>query len=125
MIKGYLSGCSRAAHSTRARDATVLLAQPRKPITSRRAISPLWSAAQILRQQVRALCFTAEGVATGDVNLAQKIALETFESKVLAIANRSGGTTWHEIESQIEQPAEEPRSLLQFSRAAALATAIA
>jgi hypothetical protein len=29
-------------------------------------------------QQVRALCFTAEGVATGDVNLAQKIALETF-----------------------------------------------
>jgi hypothetical protein len=75
-------------------------------------------------QQVRALCFTAEGVATGDVNLAQKIALETFESKVLEIANRSSGTTWHEIEPQIEQPVEEPRSLLQrISRAAAPAIA--
>jgi hypothetical protein len=75
-------------------------------------------------QQVRALCFTAEGVATGDVNLAQKIALETFESKVLAIANRSSGTTWHEIEPQIEQRVEEPRSLLQWiSRAAAPAIA--
>jgi hypothetical protein len=74
-------------------------------------------------QQVRALCFTAEGVATGDVNLAQKIALETFESKALAIANRSSGTTWHEIEPQIEQPADEPRSLLQNAQAPANRTA--
>ena len=56
--------------------------------------------------------------------LAQKIALETFESKALAIANRSSGTTWHQIEPQIEQPVKEPRSLLQsISRAAAPAIA--
>ena len=30
----------------------------------------------------------------GDVNLAQKIALETFESDVLRIANRSSGDVW-------------------------------
>jgi len=38
----------------------------------------------------RSWCFTIEGVATGDVNLAQKIALETFESEALAVANRKG-----------------------------------
>jgi hypothetical protein len=75
-------------------------------------------------RQVRALCFTADNVATGDVNLAQKIALETFESKALAIANRSSGTTWHQSEPQIEQPVKEPRPLLQWiSRAAAPAIA--
>jgi hypothetical protein len=67
-------------------------------------------------EEARAWCFAPDGVATGDVNLAQKIALETFESKALAIANRSSGTTWY----QIEQPADEPRSSLQWiSRAAA------
>jgi hypothetical protein len=34
-------------------------------------------------------CFAPEDVATGDVNLAQKIALENFETKALGIANRS------------------------------------
>jgi hypothetical protein len=34
-------------------------------------------------------CFAPEDVATGDVNLAQKIALEKFETKALRIANRS------------------------------------
>jgi hypothetical protein len=67
-------------------------------------------------EEARAWCFAPEGVATGDVNLAQKIALETFESRALAIANRSNRTTWH----LIEQPVEEPRSLPQrISRAAA------
>jgi hypothetical protein len=33
--------------------------------------------------------FAPEDVATGDVNLAQKIALENFETKALRIANRS------------------------------------
>jgi hypothetical protein len=33
-------------------------------------------------------CFGPHGVAVGDVNLAQKIALEKFETKALAIANR-------------------------------------
>jgi hypothetical protein len=37
-------------------------------------------------------CFLPEGnLAAGDVMLAQKIALETFESEALAIANQSGG----------------------------------
>jgi hypothetical protein len=75
-------------------------------------------------EEARAWCFAPEGVATGDVNLAQKISLEAFESKALAIANRSSGTTWREIEPQIEQPVVEPRSLLQWvSRAAAPAIA--
>jgi hypothetical protein len=39
--------------------------------------------------QVRAWCVTVDGVPIGDVNLAQKIALEAFESEVLRIANRS------------------------------------
>jgi hypothetical protein len=42
----------------------------------------------------RAWCFTPEGVATGDVNLAQKIALENFETKALRIANQSRASTW-------------------------------
>jgi hypothetical protein len=46
-------------------------------------------------EEAFAWCFTA-GVATGDVNLAQKIALETFESKVSAIANRSSPSTWRQ-----------------------------
>jgi hypothetical protein len=33
-------------------------------------------------------------LAAGDCMLAQKIALETFEAKVLAIANRSEGNVW-------------------------------
>ena len=33
-------------------------------------------------------CFAPDGVAVGDVNLAQKIALEKFETEALAIANR-------------------------------------
>ena len=37
---------------------------------------------------------TAESVATGDVNLAQKIALESFETKALRIANRSAASNW-------------------------------
>jgi hypothetical protein len=39
-------------------------------------------------------CFLPEGkLAAGDVMLAQKIALETFEGQALAVANR--GSTWH------------------------------
>jgi hypothetical protein len=45
--------------------------------------------------QVRARCVTANGVPIGDINLAQKIALETFESDVLRIANRTSVTIWH------------------------------
>jgi hypothetical protein len=44
--------------------------------------------------QVRAWCVTADRMPIGDVNLAQKIALETFESEVLRIANRCSGTVW-------------------------------
>jgi hypothetical protein len=44
--------------------------------------------------QVRAWCVTADRIATGDVNLSQKIALENFESEVLMIANRSEGAVW-------------------------------
>jgi hypothetical protein len=40
------------------------------------------------------LCLTAEGLATGDIILAQKIALETFELQVLAVANRTGPSVW-------------------------------
>jgi hypothetical protein len=60
--------------------------------------------------QVCAWCFTADGVATGDVNLAQKIALETFESKVLAIANRSEGCVW----PQADRPSAGPRSWFEM-----------
>jgi hypothetical protein len=68
-------------------------------------------------------CFLPEGnLVAGDCMLAQKIALETFESEALAIANRSSQTTWHQIEHTIEQSPEEPRSLLQWiTRAAAAA----
>lgn len=44
--------------------------------------------------QVSALCVTADRIAMGDINLAQKIALETFENRVLAIANRTCGIVW-------------------------------
>ena len=44
--------------------------------------------------EVRAWCVTANGVPIGDINLAQKIALEAFESEVLRIANRCSGTVW-------------------------------
>jgi hypothetical protein len=39
-------------------------------------------------------CFAPDGLATGDVNLAQKIALENFETTALGIANRSNAATW-------------------------------
>jgi hypothetical protein len=39
---------------------------------------------------IRSWCFTLDGLATGDVNLAQKIALETFLTQALALANRRG-----------------------------------
>jgi hypothetical protein len=52
-------------------------------------------------EETFAWCFTLHGFATGDVNLAQKIALETFEKKALAIANRSSKSTWRQaIRSQ-------------------------
>jgi hypothetical protein len=45
--------------------------------------------------KVCAWCFVPEGnLAAGDFMLAQKIALETFETKVLAVANRSEGNVW-------------------------------
>jgi hypothetical protein len=41
-------------------------------------------------------CFTPEGgLVTGDVLLAQKIALETMEREVLALANTQASQTWH------------------------------
>jgi hypothetical protein len=50
-------------------------------------------------------CFAPDGVATGDVNLAQKIALEHFENRALGVANRSSVSTWHSV-----QGPSEPRS---------------
>jgi hypothetical protein len=48
--------------------------------------------------KVCAWCFEPEGnLAAGDCMLAQKIALETFETKVLAIANRSEGNVWRRL----------------------------
>jgi hypothetical protein len=48
--------------------------------------------------KVCAWCFVPEGnLAAGDCMLAQKIALETFEAKVLAIANRSEGNVWRRL----------------------------
>jgi hypothetical protein len=45
--------------------------------------------------KVCAWCFVPEGeLAAGDCMLAQKIALETFETKALAIANRNEGNVW-------------------------------
>jgi hypothetical protein len=44
-----------------------------------------------------AWCFTLEGVPTGDVNLAQKVALENFECSALAVANRGEETLWRQI----------------------------
>jgi hypothetical protein len=55
--------------------------------------------------KVCAWCFVPEGnLAAGDCMLAQKIALETFEAKVLAIANRSEGNVWRRL-SPDELPA--------------------
>jgi hypothetical protein len=54
-------------------------------------------------------CFTSEGVPTGDVNLAQKIALENFENQALRIANQSSASTWHSV----ERPSE-PRSWMRW-----------
>jgi hypothetical protein len=46
-------------------------------------------------EKVCSWCFVPEGnLAAGDCMLAQKIALETFETKVLAIASRSEGNGW-------------------------------
>jgi hypothetical protein len=46
-------------------------------------------------EEAFAWCLTLHGLfATGDINLAQKIALEMFERKALAIANRSTKSTW-------------------------------
>jgi hypothetical protein len=53
--------------------------------------------------QVCTMCVTADGIPTGDVNLAQKIALETFESRVLAVANRTRGTVWPTEQSSTRQ----------------------
>jgi hypothetical protein len=51
--------------------------------------------------QVRAWCFIADGIATGDVNLAQKIALEAFEAEILAVANRSEGSVWPPVACEL------------------------
>jgi hypothetical protein len=45
-------------------------------------------------------CFLPEGkLAAGDVMLAQKIALEMFESPALAVANRSGSGSCRSLAS--------------------------
>jgi hypothetical protein len=54
-------------------------------------------------------CFTSEGVPTGDVNLAQKIALENFENQALRIANQSSASTWQSV-----QRPSEPRSWMRW-----------
>ena len=46
-----------------------------------------------------AWCLSRDDMPTGDVNLAQKIALENFENRALAIANRGTATVWHQVES--------------------------
>ena len=53
-------------------------------------------------------CFAPESVATGDVNLAQKIALENFENRALTVANRSSSFTSHPL-----QRPSEPRPWVQ------------
>jgi hypothetical protein len=50
-------------------------------------------------------CFEPDGVAMGDVNLAQKIALENFENRALRVANLSRASTGHSV-----QRPSEPRS---------------
>jgi hypothetical protein len=55
-------------------------------------------------------CFAPYGVATGDINLAQKIALENFENRALRVANRCSVSTWHSV-----QGPSEPRSWMQWS----------
>jgi hypothetical protein len=46
-------------------------------------------------------CFCPDKVAVGDTNLAQKIALETFERDALAIANRSSVPVWRRAEQRV------------------------
>jgi hypothetical protein len=53
-------------------------------------------------------CFAPYGVATGDINLAQKIALENFENRALRVANRCSASTWHSV----PRPSE-PRSWMR------------
>jgi len=53
-------------------------------------------------------CFAPDRVATGDVNLAQKIALENFENRALRIANRCSASTPHS-----ERPSV-PRSWMRW-----------
>ena len=53
-------------------------------------------------------CFAPDRVATGDVNLAQKIALENFENRALGIANRCSASTPHS-----ERPSV-PRSWMRW-----------
>jgi hypothetical protein len=55
-------------------------------------------------------CFAPDGVATGDVNLAQKIALQNFENRALSVANRSSAFTSH-----WGQGPSEPRSWMRWS----------
>jgi len=46
-----------------------------------------------------AWCLSRDGMPTGDLNLAQKIALENFENRALAFANRGTATVWRQVES--------------------------
>jgi hypothetical protein len=62
-----------------------------------------------------AWCFRPEGVATGDVNLAQKIALENFETKALRIANQSSASIWQSV----ERPSQ-PRSWMRAGKSSAV-----
>jgi hypothetical protein len=58
-------------------------------------------------------CFLPEGkLAAGDVMLAQKIALETFESQALAVANR--GSPWHPDGVAAGHPVDAHRSAWRF-----------
>ena len=55
--------------------------------------------------EVCAWRFVPEGnLAAGDCMLAQKIAVETFETKVLAIANRSEGNGWRRPSAEQAMP---------------------
>jgi hypothetical protein len=46
-----------------------------------------------------ALWLSRDDMPTGDLNLAQKIALENFENRALAVANRGTATVWRQVES--------------------------
>jgi hypothetical protein len=45
-------------------------------------------------------CLSQEDRPAGDLNVAQKIALENFENSALARANGSSATAWRQIERQ-------------------------